>query len=184
MNDDNGTSSIAMFVLQIRKAMAEEKISVTLPQNWVIPVLCAIESAQKEIAQLSEARRVVPELTEGDLDREWATYTTDRFDDDQPDQSREYLFRHAYRKGWLDKSIPATRVLKDGEVGVDPREWNAMQVVFSCAEHLLSWYEPMNASIISNEKRHELHVAVEELRNLRTVRAAQVRTAQAKGAEG
>lgn len=45
-------TEVAMLSLQIRRAMLEERISVTLPQNWVVPVLADRDRLEAENAEL------------------------------------------------------------------------------------------------------------------------------------
>ena len=49
---EEATEGVAMLAIQIRRAMAEEHISVTLPQNWVIPVLADRDKLEAENTEL------------------------------------------------------------------------------------------------------------------------------------
>lgn len=164
MSDDNGTSSIAMFVLQIRKAMSEEKISVTLPQNWIIPVLCALESAQAEIAQLSEARRVVPNLT--DEEREELRDLVGG-PSTAGEEIEEWFTEKWYRR------LPASRVLKDGEVGVD-------------REAVAATSKALDALVVTSWARgdHEEKAITALCLAFQPIALAAKQSAQAKGVEG
>ncbi len=101
----------------------------------------------------------LPPLTPDDLAREWATYQTDRFDGDLPDQSREELFHHAYRQGYFAKPAP----LQDGVVVVRREDRN---IEHRCAE-LLEEYIRIGGG---SEWLRDSRASVEAFRALRATK--------------
>lgn len=111
---------------EIRKQFAEADGKTTC--DWsVFELLDAIESAQAEIAQLSEARRVVAEPREEEADELSELYAAKGMDE------REcFLAGIAWAQTNI-QSIPAARVLKDGEVGVSVED----------ADLFVQWYHAL-----------------------------------------
>lgn len=112
---DETTEGVAMFALQIRRAMAEEHISVTLPQNWVIPVLADRDRIEAENAELRAQ-------LEAQVARGGAVVVAD------PDREKlsgmSWSDKNCYLDGYRDamnraKVVDASQVLQPGMVGVD-----------------------------------------------------------------
>lgn len=121
-------------------------------------MLDALESAQAEIAQLSEARRVVPEFK---LDALPMPKSINRITD-------YALYVQGAKDGFANcisrlQSIPAARVLKDGEVGVSVED----------ADLFVQWYHAL-------KDMNPLFLDPPDVAAYDRIKL--VRTAQAKGA--
>lgn len=68
------------------------------------------------------------------------------------------------------RAIPADRVLGEGMIQVDPREWNLMQAVRSAADQVIQWSgegRSCGETIYSRDARSQLVSAIKSLDSLR-----------------